>query len=57
MSVSEKTKLSEPIRHQTLIGQRITKMDAPEKVEGKTRYIHDINLSAAHVRPPRTSRR
>lgn len=28
----------------TLIGQRITKLDAPEKAAGKTRYIHDLNL-------------
>jgi xanthine dehydrogenase molybdenum-binding subunit len=27
-----------------LIGQRITKLDAPGKVEGQVRYIHDINL-------------
>lgn len=29
----------------TLIGQRIRKMDAPEKSSGKTRYVHDIALS------------
>ncbi|MBL8340518.1 MAG: molybdopterin-dependent oxidoreductase [Rubrivivax sp.] len=28
----------------SLIGQRITKLDAPEKASGKTRYLHDINL-------------
>jgi CO/xanthine dehydrogenase Mo-binding subunit len=28
----------------SLIGQRIRKMDAPEKASGKTRYIHDIDL-------------
>jgi len=28
----------------SLIGQRIPKMDAPEKASGKTRYIHDIEL-------------
>jgi CO/xanthine dehydrogenase Mo-binding subunit len=28
----------------TLIGQRITKLDAPEKASGKTRYVHDISL-------------
>ena len=28
----------------TLIGQRIPKMDAPEKASGRTRYIHDIDL-------------
>jgi CO/xanthine dehydrogenase Mo-binding subunit len=57
MSVSEKTKLSEPIRHQTLIGQRVTKMDAPEKVEGMTRYIHDINLSGQlHAKILRSAR-
>ena len=29
---------------QSLIGQRIPKRDAPEKVNGKARYVHDINL-------------
>ena len=28
----------------SLIGQRIPKMDAPEKASGKTRYVHDIEL-------------
>jgi len=28
----------------SLIGQRIPKMDAPEKASGRTRYIDDINL-------------
>ncbi|MEQ1805436.1 MAG: molybdopterin cofactor-binding domain-containing protein [Burkholderiaceae bacterium] len=28
----------------TLIGKRITKLDAPEKASGKTRYVHDIHL-------------
>jgi xanthine dehydrogenase molybdenum-binding subunit len=28
----------------SLIGQRIAKMDAPEKASGKTRYVHDIEL-------------
>ncbi len=28
----------------SLIGQRIPKMDAPEKAGGKTRYVHDIDL-------------
>ncbi|MGE0630530.1 MAG: xanthine dehydrogenase family protein molybdopterin-binding subunit [Hyphomicrobiaceae bacterium] len=31
-------------RRETLIGKRIAKLDAPEKANGKTRYIHDINL-------------
>lgn len=39
MSVTEKFILPD-----SLIGKRIVKMDAPEKAEGKTRYIHDINL-------------
>jgi len=42
MSVAEKIRT---IRPDTLIGKRIPKMDAPEKASGKTRYIHDINLS------------
>ncbi|HMM85244.1 molybdopterin cofactor-binding domain-containing protein [Azohydromonas sp.] len=28
----------------SLIGQRITKLDAPEKAAGKTRYLHDIDV-------------
>jgi CO/xanthine dehydrogenase Mo-binding subunit len=28
----------------SLIGQRIPKMDAPEKASGRTRYVHDIEL-------------
>jgi xanthine dehydrogenase molybdenum-binding subunit len=28
----------------SLIGQRITKLDAPEKASGRTRYLHDIDL-------------
>ncbi len=28
----------------SLIGKRITKLDAPEKASGKTRYVHDIAL-------------
>lgn len=57
MSVSEKSVLKEPIVQDSLIGKRITKMDAPEKVEGKTRYIHDINLSGQlHARILRSAR-
>jgi CO/xanthine dehydrogenase Mo-binding subunit len=29
---------------ETLIGQRIRKLDAPEKAAGRTRYIHDIDV-------------
>jgi CO/xanthine dehydrogenase Mo-binding subunit len=32
------------IERKSLIGQRVPKMDAPEKASGKTRYIHDINV-------------
>ncbi len=32
------------IEKDTLIGKRIPKMDAPGKVTGETRYIHDIEL-------------
>ena len=46
MKVADKPKFLEA---ETLIGKRITKMDAPEKVSGKTRYIHDINLSGQLV--------
>ncbi|MCC7461078.1 MAG: xanthine dehydrogenase family protein [Gammaproteobacteria bacterium] len=30
---------------QSLIGQRIPKLDAPDKAAGRTRYIHDINVA------------
>ena len=36
--------LTRPGAHASLIGQRIPKMDAPEKASGRTRYVHDINL-------------
>lgn len=57
MIVSEKTALKEPVALESLIGKRIAKMDAPEKVEGKTRYIHDINLSGQlHAKILRSAR-
>ena len=44
-------------RPDSLIGQRITKLDAPEKASGKTRYVHDINLpSQLHAAILRSSR-
>lgn len=43
MTVAEKK--HRVIQPDTLIGKRIPKMDAPEKASGKTRYIHDINVS------------
>src|SRR5664280_2765639 len=36
--------LTKPASTGSLIGQRIPKMDAPEKASGKTRYVHDIDL-------------
>jgi xanthine dehydrogenase molybdenum-binding subunit len=36
--------IEKPESAQSLIGQRIPKRDAPEKVNGKARYVHDINL-------------
>lgn len=36
--------MPETIQKDSLIGKRITKLDAPEKAGGKTRYIHDIDL-------------
>ncbi|MFZ5464496.1 MAG: xanthine dehydrogenase family protein molybdopterin-binding subunit [Pseudomonadota bacterium] len=36
--------MPEVIEKDTLIGKRITKLDAPEKAGGKTRYIHDLNV-------------
>jgi len=41
MNVAEKKVL---IERDSLIGKRITKMDAPEKASGMTRYVHDIDL-------------
>ena len=32
------------VEKDSLIGKRITKLDAPDKASGKTRYIHDMNL-------------
>ncbi len=32
------------IEKTSLIGQRINKLDAPQKASGKTRYVHDLNL-------------
>jgi CO/xanthine dehydrogenase Mo-binding subunit len=32
------------IERETLIGKRITKLDAPEKASGQTRYVHDLDL-------------
>lgn len=41
----------------SLIGQRITKLDAPEKAAGKTRYVHDIDLpSQLHAAILRSAR-
>ena len=37
--------MAKVIERDSLIGKRITKLDAPEKAAGMTRYIHDINLS------------
>ncbi len=37
--------MQETIQRDSLIGKRITKLDAPEKAGGKTRYIHDLNLA------------
>jgi CO/xanthine dehydrogenase Mo-binding subunit len=32
------------IEKRSLIGERIAKLDAPDKASGKTRYLHDLNL-------------
>lgn len=32
------------VKHETLIGRRIPKMDAPDKASGRTRYIDDIDV-------------
>ena len=39
MGAAEKTRM-----HESLIGKRIPKLDAPDKASGKTRYVHDIDL-------------
>ena len=53
--------LSRPSAAPSLIGQRIPKMDAPEKASGKTRYVHDIvlpgQLHAAILRSTRVHAR
>ena len=36
--------MQETIQKDSLIGKRITKLDAPEKAGGKTRYIQDLDL-------------
>ena len=36
--------MTRPAAGASLIGQRIAKLDAPEKAAGKTRYVHDIEL-------------
>ena len=54
MAVLEKTR---KVVAESLIGQRIPKMDAPEKASGKTRYIHDLDLSGQlHARILRSAR-
>ncbi len=42
--MNEATTTTRPAAGASLIGQRITKLDAPEKAGGKTRYIHDMQL-------------
>jgi xanthine dehydrogenase molybdenum-binding subunit len=37
----------QPTVGETLIGKRITKLDAPDKASGKTRYIHDLEIPGA----------
>ena len=36
--------MPETIQRDSLIGKRITKLDAPEKAGGKTRYIQDLDV-------------
>ena len=36
--------MPETIQKDSLIGKRITKLDAPEKAGGKTRYIQDLDV-------------
>ncbi len=45
------------IETRSLIGQRITKLDAPQKASGATRYIHDLDLPGQlHAKILRSSR-
>jgi xanthine dehydrogenase molybdenum-binding subunit len=53
--IGKKT-LSVPDSAGSLIGKRIPKLDAPDKASGKTRYIHDIEVSGAlHAKILRSS--
>jgi CO/xanthine dehydrogenase Mo-binding subunit len=45
------------IEKRSLIGQKIAKLDAPDKASGKTRYIHDLDLPGElHAKILRSSR-
>ena len=45
------------IEKRSLIGERIAKLDAPDKASGKTRYLHDLNLPGQlHAKILRSSR-
>ncbi len=38
------TKMRDETAAGSLIGRRVTKLDAPDKASGRTRYVHDINV-------------
>jgi xanthine dehydrogenase molybdenum-binding subunit len=45
------------LERETLIGKRITKLDAPEKASGATRYVHDLDVPGQlHAKILRSSR-
>ena len=45
------------IEKRSLIGERIAKLDAPDKASGKTRYLHDLDLPGQlHAKILRSSR-
>ncbi|MCL4744287.1 MAG: molybdopterin-dependent oxidoreductase [Burkholderiaceae bacterium] len=52
-----RTAIQDTVEVRSLIGQRITKLDAPQKASGATRYIHDLDVPGQlHARILRSSR-
>ncbi|HEV2432100.1 MAG TPA: xanthine dehydrogenase family protein molybdopterin-binding subunit, partial [Burkholderiales bacterium] len=58
MGASDKKTWSVPVSPGSLIGQRIPKLDAPDKASGKTRYLHDLEMPGAlHAKILRSTER
>ena len=52
-----RTAIQDIVEVRSLIGQRITKLDAPQKASGATRYIHDLDIPGQlHAKILRSSR-